>query len=123
MKKSNHVPAALLMTVAAVALTGCNRKHYDYSREVRRCVDNEGRVFPDYQCENRRTRTGGGFYSYPSWVYGGTQSNDGRLRNWRSTPTPGNEIVNGAGRVITRGGFGNSSSGRSGGGFFSGWGS
>ena len=124
MKKSNHVPAALLMTVAAVALSGCNRKHYDYSREVRRCVDDQGRVFPDYECERRRTYgTGGGYYSYPHWAYGGATGSDGRLRNYRMAATPGNEVVSSSGRVITRGGFGSSSSSRGGGGFFSGWGS
>lgn len=122
MKKSNHVPAALLMTIAAVTLTGCNRRHYDYSREVRRCVDDQGRVYPDYECERRRSRSGGGFYSYPHWVYGGTRGSNGYLRNYRTSPTAGNEIVTESGRVITRGGFGGSSSGR-GGGFFSGWGS
>ena len=122
MKKSTQVPAALLISVAAATLAGCNRRgHYDYSTEVRRCVDPQGRVVSDYECERPR-RTGYGYGGYPSWGYGGTLNNNGQVRNFKSTPTPGNQVVSGAGRVITRGGFGGSSSSRGGGGFFSGWG-
>lgn len=110
------------MTLAAATISGCNSKRYDYSTEVRRCVDSQGRVYPDYECERRTGyRTGGYYGGYPSWVYGGTQSSDGRIRNFRSTPTSGAEVVSSSGRVITRGGFG--SSGSSSRGFFSGWGS
>jgi hypothetical protein len=122
MKKSNHVPAALLMTVAAATLTGCNRPHYDYSTEVRRCLDPQGRILPDRECEQpRRSYGSGGYYSYPRWVYGGDYQN-GTLRNFRSTPTAGSQVVSPSGRVITRGGFGGSASSSRSGGWFSGWG-
>ncbi|MGV3618346.1 MAG: hypothetical protein ACO1SV_23720 [Fimbriimonas sp.] len=121
MKKSNQVPAVLLMTVAAATMTGCNRPRYDYTTEVRRCVDPQGRIRPDYECERRTSGYyGGGYRTYPSWAYGGTLNN-GRVMNFKSSATPGSQVVSPAGRVITRGGFGGSSSGRSGG-FFGGLG-
>jgi hypothetical protein len=122
MKKSTEVQVILLATVAAAAMAGCSRPRYDYSTEVRRCLDPQGNVVPDYRCEQRPGGYGtGGYVGYPRWVYGGTMNN-GRLMNFNSAPTAGSQVVTPSGRTITRGGLGTSSSGRSGGGFFSGLG-
>lgn len=111
MKKSKTVPATLLTSIAAVVLVGCGGR-----TEVRRCVDDKGNILPDVQCQSPGRV--GGYYGYPHWVYGGSV-NGNRVSNFRSTPTDGATIKSSSGQVISRGGFGGSSS-RSGGGFFGG---
>lgn len=100
-KKSRAVPAALVAATAATLLTGCS--------EQRRCVDNQGYLRPDRECQNPTTgRIGGGGGGYygggPRFVYGGNYSG-GRVTGYSSTPN--------GGFGSTRGGFG----GRSFGGF------
>jgi hypothetical protein len=119
MKKSAHVPAILVASLAASILSGgCSSG----PREVRRCVDDKGVVLSDAECEKLENRTGsggyvGGYRGYPHWVYGGSGGNTpgSRAMGFRSTPTEGAHVVSPSGRTISRGGFGGSS--RGGGGF------
>ena len=58
---------------------------------------------------------GGMFYRSMGWGYGGSMNN-GRMRNFSSTPPAGHDIKSSNGSTISRGGFGssgNSSSGSS----------
>jgi hypothetical protein len=104
MKKSQNVQVQLLAAVAALTLSGCSSPG---PREVRRCVDQNGNVLPERECERRSG--GGGYYGrgyyYPRYVYGGSVDN-GRVRNFRTTASPGAHVVTQSGRTITRGGLG-----------------
>jgi hypothetical protein len=118
MKKSTHVPAVLVATLAASILAGgCSSV-----REVRRCVDDKGVVLSDAECEmqggqNAHTqRSYGGYHSYPHWVYGGTGGNTpgSRAMGFKSSPSSGAHVVSSSGHTISRGGFGGGSHGFSG---------
>jgi hypothetical protein len=118
MKKSAHVPAILVASLAASILSaGCSSG----PKEVRRCVDDKGVVLSDAECEKLDNRAAGrpigGYHAYPHWVYGGSGGSTpgSRAMGFKSTPTEGAHIVSPAGRTISRGGFGGSS--RGGGGF------
>jgi len=103
MKKSKSVPVVLVTTIAAIALTGCSNE-----RQVRRCVDDQGNVLPDIQCNDTSTytrRTG----FYPHWVYGGSLSR-GRVTGGSRTASSSADIVNSSGSVVRRGFGGGSSS-------------
>ncbi len=112
MKKSQSVPAVLLASVAATIIaSGCRAP----VKEVRRCVDANGVVLDDKECDTTTsgTRHYGG-HVYPHWVYGGSGGNTigSRAMGFRSTPSDGAHVVSSSGRTISRGGFGSSSSGR-----------
>ena len=111
MKKSKAVPATLVCAVAAMTIAGCHRES-----QLRRCVDNTGKVLPDSYCEEmHRHRSSFSHYGYPHFVYGGYGGHTpgSQARGFVNTPNPGADVVTGSGRVISRGGFG----GRGGGGF------
>jgi len=105
MKKSKAVPATLVASIAAIVVAGCGN-----STQVRRCVDDQGNVLPDSQCQNTSTTTyrrSSGFY--PHWVYGGSVSGR-RVTGYSTTPSSSHDIVNSSGSVIRRGFGGGSSS-------------
>ena len=111
---SREVPATLVAAIAAAMLTGCSQP-----REVRRCLDKDGRVIADQYCENPRRYPyrSGGIVFIPSFGYGGSYSG-GRVTGYNRAPNPNAHVVTPAGKTISRGGFG--STGRSSGGFFGG---
>jgi hypothetical protein len=102
MKKSKAVPATLVASIAAIVVAGCGN-----STQVRRCVDNQGNLLPDSQCNNTTTHRTGGFY--PHWVYGGALSGR-RVTGYSNTPSSSHDIVNSNGSVVRRGFGGGSSS-------------
>lgn len=110
MKMSREVPATLIAAIAAAMLTGCSSP-----REVRRCLDKEGRVIADQYCENpsRYPYRSGGIVFIPSFGYGGSFSG-GRVRGYNRAPSGNADVVTSSGRVISRGGFGSSGSSSSG---------
>lgn len=113
MKKSSVPVTPLVAAVAAlVVTTGCNTQ-----RQVRRCVDERGNVLPDSACTTGGYGAGyyGGIraFGYPRWVYGGNVRN-GQAFGFTSSPNPRATVVDGAGRTISRGGFGSSGRGFSG---------
>jgi hypothetical protein len=96
MRKSREVPLTLLATVALAAGSGCS-----HPREVRNCVDAQGRIVPDSVCETHH----GGMVPF-FFLYGGRSG--GRFGDTviggRATPTAGANIYSGeSGRVIGRG--------------------
>ncbi len=115
---SREVPATLVAAIAAALLTGCSSP-----REVRRCLDRDGRVISDQHCENpsRYPYRSGGLMLIPFFAYGGNY-NGGRVTGFNRAPNPNATVVTPSGRTISRGGFGSSggSSGRSSGGSFGG---
>lgn len=118
MKRSKEVPAALVIGIAAALLTGCSSP-----REVRRCLDDQGRPIDDRYCDSPRRypyRGIGGAVFLPRYGYGGSLRN-GRVSGYTPSPSGRADVVTPGGRTIQRGGFGSSgrSSGRSGG-FFGG---
>ena len=96
MRKSREVPLTILAALA-LSTTACR----DQPREARHCVDAQGRIVPDNNCESRSH--GGGYVPLPyyRYVYGGASG--GRVGDavvgGRSTPASGEEGV-------SRGGFG-----------------
>lgn len=110
MKMSREVPATLVVAIAAAMLTGCSSP-----REVRRCLDRDGRVIADQYCENpgRYPYRHSGIVFIPSFGYGGSYSG-GRVSGFNRAPSGNADVVTPGGRTISRGGFG--SSGRSSGG-------
>lgn len=112
---SREVPATLVAAMAAAMLTGCSSP-----REVRRCLDRDGREIADRYCEDPRRYPyrSGGIVFVPIFGYGGSFSN-GRYSGFGRAPSGRGDVVTPSGRTISRGGFG-SSSGRSSGGFFGG---
>lgn len=112
MKMSRDVPATLVAAIAAAMLTGCS-----HPREVRRCLDRDGRLLDDRYCEQPARypyRGGGGIVYIPSFGYGGSY-NGGRYSGFSRSPSGSADVVTPSGRTISRGGFGSS-----GGGFFGG---
>jgi len=100
MKRSAQVPALLVGAIAATLLAGCDPG----PREVRRCVDENGKLLPDQYCENRRTYAG--YTGIPRYVYGGQyDARTSSVRNFRNAPMADSTITNSSGRVI-RSGFG-----------------
>lgn len=122
-KKSRHVPATLIVAVAAgLVAQGCGPN----LTEVRRCVDQRGYVLPDDYCDYPGYYRSGGVHVYigsPVWVYGGggSYSVGGYATGYRSIPTNGATIVNSrgssigraSGATVSRGGFGSIGAGRS----------
>jgi hypothetical protein len=104
MKKSKAVPATLVASLAAVIISGCGNQ-----RQVRRCVDNQGNILPDIQCNSTTTYRSG---FYPHWVYGGSVSGR-RVSGYSSTPSSSADIVNSSGTVVRRGFSSGSSSSHS----------
>jgi len=104
MKKilSAAVPATLICAVAGLILSGC-----DSDSVTRDCVDANGNVLPDSACTNGTTVFhGGGGYSYPHYVYGGTRSGGQVLGGSTSDPGVSYTIVSGSSGDVVRGGFG-----------------
>jgi uncharacterized protein YgiB involved in biofilm formation len=84
--------------------------------QVRRCVDEYGRLLPDNYCGSPYSYYpsgyGGIYYTgRPSYVYGGSGSfvYGSRVTGYTTTPSNGARVVDTHGTVINRGGFGNSS--------------
>src|SRR5947209_2747126 len=106
MKKSKQVPATLVATVAALMSVGCSRPGVT---EVRRCIDDQGRVMPDSMCTGSSGYGGGGYsggyYRSSHWVYGGSFSN-GSVSRYHSSPSLGASVSDSSGHTISRGGFG-----------------
>lgn len=98
MRKSGKVPVTLLASIALVGLSGCQQKQ---AYEVRNCVDSQGHIVPDTDCQTSSLHSGG--YHY---VYGG--SSGGRIGDTVSggqgTPEEGVKVV--SGEDVSRGGFG-----------------
>ncbi len=92
MRKSSAVPLTLLATLAAFA-TGCHN-----TPEARHCVDAQGRIVPDSNCETHSGSAAGAFLAY-HYLYGGASG--GRVGDQvvggRSTPSQSS---------VSRGGFG-----------------
>lgn len=114
MKKSLNVPATLVATIAAGLMAGgCSSG----PREVRRCVDEQGKVLPDGACTTATRGTSGSYHGYhyvgqPRYVYGGTGRGDpgSYISGYKSSPSDGAHVVDPNGKTIRRGGFGGSSS-------------
>jgi uncharacterized protein YgiB involved in biofilm formation len=109
MKKSQAVPATLVTAVATMLVAsgcGCGSGMV----QTRRCLDEKGNVIPEMYCE-RGTRSVyyGSHYVLPRWGYGGTMSGN-RVSGFSPTPHPDATVQTPSGRVISRGGFGGSSS-------------
>lgn len=112
LKRSTHVPVALVATIATMTVTGCGPR----VTQTRRCVDPvTGVVLPESECD----RTGGrgttaGYYGgarvYPRWVYGGGGGNviGSRASGFSFEPARGARVVSPSGHTIRRGGFGGS---------------
>jgi hypothetical protein len=107
MKKSKAVPATLVGALAAVLVaSGCGSGPV----QTRRCVDEKGNVMPDSYCTGvSRSIYYGGMYRSPRWIYGGTMSGN-RVSGYSLAPDPGATVKSSNGTVISRGGFGGSSS-------------
>jgi len=104
MRRSKHVSLSLL---AAFALTSTACDNRDW--EVRDCVDAQGRIVPDSNCQPR-SGGGGGFH----YVYGGASG--GRTGDTvvggSAEPSPGSRLVSEG--EVARGGLGRSGSGHGG---------
>ena len=103
---SRDVPATLVAAIAAAMLTGCSQP-----REVRRCLDRDGRMIDDRYCENPRAHPyrSGGIVFIPSFGYGGSYNN-GRYSGFNRSANPNADVVTPSGRTISRGGFGSTGS-------------
>jgi hypothetical protein len=107
MKKSASVPLTILASVAALAMSGCNRR-----TELQRCADEQKRIVDDRMCDQRQPYTG--MYPRYHWWYGGASG--GRygdaIVGGGGSPTAGFSSVRagegGAHGGTTRGGFGSS---------------
>jgi len=101
MRKSAAVPLTVLAAVAAFA-TGCH-----HTAESRRCVDAQGRIVPDTNCENHSGTGAAAFLAY-HYLYGG--SSGGHIGDavvgGHSTPSESG---------VSRGGFGHGGGGEGGG--------
>lgn len=93
MRRSREVPLTLLAAIALSA-TACR----DTRSETRNCVDAQGHIVPDTNCEHR----GGGAYVPYHYLYGGVSG--GRVGDsvvgGRSAPAGAEE------GGVSRGGFG-----------------
>ena len=96
MRKSSDVPLTLLAALA-LFVTGCHD-----TPESRNCVDAQGRIAPDGNCQ---THSSGGGYGY-HYIYGG-----------RSGGHVGDAVVGGSttSSGVARGGFGHAGGGEGGG--------
>jgi hypothetical protein len=96
MRKSGEVPLTILAAIALSAV-GCR----DRSVEARNCVDAQGRIVPDQNCQQQPC--GGGYLPMYRYVYGGSSGgHEGdSVMGGRSSPSGGEEGV-------SRGGFGHS---------------
>ena len=107
MKKSASVPLTILASVAALAMSGCNRR-----TEVQRCLDDQQRIVDDRLCDQARPYSG--VYPHYHWWYGGASG--GRfgdtVMGGGSSLSPGFSSVRagegGAHGGTSRGGFGSS---------------
>jgi hypothetical protein len=103
MKKSEAVRLGLLLSIAA-ALTGCSRSRPNI---VQRCVNADGTVVADHNCEQQELRDGHGVLVYPyRWYYGGSGLTPGSRVLGGSHDPPGSYNFvrpNSGGRVITGG--------------------
>lgn len=106
MKRSQSIEISILAAVAALTVAGCSSG----PRQVRRCVDEKGNLLPESACVTGGRYYGGGIYSYPRWVYGGTMVGN-RVQGFSSKPASGAHVVSPSGRTISRGGFGGRSFG------------
>lgn len=69
-----NVSLAIVTAVSASIVTGCGSTRRD-------CVDQNGNIIPDVNCQNRTTSR----YIYPHYIYGGSYSN-GRISGGSLTP-------------------------------------
>lgn len=101
MKKSKLVAVGLAGAVAAL-MAGCATQ-----TQTADCVDAQGRVVPDYYCQNSGTTYG--YHPYYHWLYGGHIHSYGGYRTvsgGSTTPMSGADITSRSGMSISRGGFG-----------------
>jgi hypothetical protein len=145
-RKSKSVPATLVVAVAATLIAnGCGSFSDGVSdsniTEVRRCVDQNGKILPDSYCQgpvphNSTIVT----FGSPQWVYGGNVQNNetggggasvgSTVKGYQTAPTEGADVVSSqgvsvghasggvvsAGGDVSRGGFGEAGEGHGGGG-------
>lgn len=107
MKRSTRVATPLLASVALALLSGCRKT------EMKRCVDSQGVVVDDSLC-NAHPNSSGGYYGTPyHWYYGGwgNYSRGSRTGGGSYTPLTGHSYSS----STTRGGFGSTFHGGSGG--------
>ena len=101
MRKSAAVPLTLLAALAALS-TGCHN-----TPEARHCVDAQGRIVPDANCEAHSGGGSGSFLAY-HYLYGGASG--GRV---------GDQVVGGKSTPsesgVSRGGVGHGGGGGEGG--------
>jgi hypothetical protein len=95
MRKSRDVPLTILAALA-LSSTACR----DQPREARNCVDAQGRIVPDSNCDHQ-PHGGVGYIPVYRYVYGGASGgHEGdAVVGGRSSPSSGEEGV-------SRGGFG-----------------
>jgi hypothetical protein len=111
-KKSSSVAAPLLASAALAFLAGCR------NQEMKRCVDEHNTVVDDSLCnaqqQQQRPNPAGGFYPIPfRWYYGGWGGfgRGSTVGGGGFVAAPGHSYAS----PTTRGGFGSSFSGSSGG--------
>ncbi|QNI32921.1 hypothetical protein H7849_02710 [Alloacidobacterium dinghuense] len=107
MRRSKDVPLTLL-TALALSTTACDNRPV----EVRNCVDAQGHIVPDSNCEQRTGHGSGGAH----FLYGG--SSGGRVGDTvvggSAAPEAGAHVVSGE-EAVARGGFGHAGGGEGGG--------
>lgn len=131
MKKSKSVRLGLLAAAVGGVLSGCGGQEVlPPSTQVEQCVDEQGRVIPDEECEKRgeaaRAGTGGAYTGMgPYWIYHmGMPFRMGQAvpnANLRTSPLAnapqvlrGGAVQSALGKsgTVTRGGFGSNAAGR-----------
>ena len=99
MRRSKDVSLTLL-TALALSTTACDNRPV----EVRNCVDTQGHIVPDFDCQEHSTGGGGGGYHY---IYGGASGgrNGDTVVGGSPEPEAGAKVVSGE-EGVARGGFG-----------------
>lgn len=108
MKRSNKVDLTIVTLLAASFTAGCN-DGFDYNN-IKHCVDENGVVVPDAQCNNVGGGSNMGHVPF-RWYYGGGRvfTPGTRVTGGSYVPAPGRTYS--APSTVTRSGFG--STGRS----------
>jgi hypothetical protein len=104
MRRSKDVSLTLL-TALALSTTACD----NHPVEVRNCVDTQGHIVPDFDCQEHSSSGGGGGYHY---IYGGASGgrNGDTVVGGSAEQEAGAKVVSGE-EGIARGGFGHAGGG------------